>query len=110
MEQNNKKIGSKVFVPAVCIGLFTLLAAFFTKISPRVGMSVGVFVAVIILRIYLKSNTPSVFLKDCRRMMDVVGPLSMLPMLLAALGPYLQLQATLQLELLFMRLAWRYLP
>lgn len=79
-----------------------LLAAFFTKISPRVGMSVGVFVAVIILRIYSKSNTPSVFLKDCRRMMDVVGPLSMLPMLLAALGPYLQLQATLQLELLFM--------
>ena len=43
-------------------------------------------------------------------MMDVVGPLSMLPMLFAALGPYLQLQATLQLELLFMRLAWRYLP
>ena len=86
MEQNNKKIGAKVFIPAVCIGLFALLAAFFTKISPLVGMSVGVFVAVIILRIYSKSNTPSVFLKDCRRMMDVVGPLSMLPMLLAALG------------------------
>lgn len=86
MEQNNKKIGAKVFVPAVCIGLFALLAAFFTKISPLVGMSVGVFVAMIILRIYSKSNTPSVFLKDCRRMMDVVGPLSMLPMLLAALG------------------------
>ena len=49
-------------------------------------MSVGVFVAVIILRIYSKSNTPSVFLKDCRRMMDVVGPLSMLPMLFSALG------------------------
>lgn len=86
MEQNNKKIGAKVFVPAVCIGLFALLAAFFTKISPLVGMSVGVFVAMIILRIYSKSNTPNVFLKDCRRMMDVVGPLSMLPMLLAALG------------------------
>ena len=86
MEQNNKKIGTKVFVPAVCIGLFALLAAFFTKISPLVGMSVGVFVAIIILRVYSKDNTPSIFLKDCRRMMDVVGPLSMLPMLLAALG------------------------
>ena len=86
MEENNKKIGAKVFIPAVCIGLFALLAAFFTKISPLVGMTVGVFVAMIILRIYSKSNTPSVFLKDCRRMMDVVGPLSMLPMLLAALG------------------------
>ena len=37
MEQNNKKIGAKVFVPAVCIGLFALLAAFFTKISPLVA-------------------------------------------------------------------------
>ena len=52
-------------------------------------MSVGVFVAVIILRIYSKSNTPSVFLKDCRRMMDVVGPSSMLPMLLAPLRLYI---------------------
>ena len=73
-------------------------------------MSVGVFVAVIILRIYSKSNTPSVFLKDCRRMMDVVGPLSMLPMLLAALGPYLQLQATLQLGSSFMQSVWYSLP
>ena len=86
MERNNKKIGTKIFIPAICIGLFALLAAFFTKISPLVGMSVGVLVAMILLMVYSKENKPSIFMKDCRRMMDVVGPLSMLPMLLAALG------------------------
>lgn len=86
MERNNKKIGTKIFVPALCIGLFALLAAFFTKISPLVGMSFGVLIAIVLLMIYSKDNKPGVFMKDCRRMMDVVGPLSMLPMLLAALG------------------------
>ena len=49
-------------------------------------MGVGVFVAVIILMIYSRDNKPKIFLQDCRRMMDIVGPLSMLPTLLAALG------------------------
>ena len=49
-------------------------------------MSAGVFLAMIILRVFSKENTISVFMNDCRRMMDVVGPLSMLPLLLAALG------------------------
>ena len=53
-------------------------------------MGVGVFVAVIILMIYSRDNKPKIFLQDCRRMMDIVGPLSMLPTLLAALGPYLR--------------------
>lgn len=83
---NYKKTGFKIFVPAVCIGMFALLAAILTNISPLVGMGVGVFIAVIILMVYSKDNKPKVFLHDCRRMMDVVGPLSMLPTLLAALG------------------------
>ena len=86
IQKNNQKIGSKIFIPALCIGLVALLTAFCTKISPLVGMGAGVFLAMIILRIYSKENTISVFMKDCRRMMDVVGPLSMLPLLLAALG------------------------
>ena len=62
-------------------------AAFgFTSISPLVGMGVGVFVAVLILMVYSRENKPCIFLHDCRRMLDIVGPLSMLPTLLAALG------------------------
>lgn len=85
-EKNYHKIGMKVFIPALSIGVFALAAALFTSISPLVGMGVGVFAAVIILMIYSRDNKPKVFLQDCRRMMDIVGPLSMLPTLLAALG------------------------
>lgn len=85
-EKNYRKIGMKVFIPALSIGVFALAAALFTSISPLVGMGVGVFAAVIILMIYSRDSKPKVFLQDCRRMMDIVGPLSMLPTLLAALG------------------------
>ena len=85
-EKNYRKIGMKVFIPALSICVFALAAALFTSISPLVGMGVGVFAAVIILMIYSRDNKPKVFLQDCRRMMDIVGPLSMLPTLLAALG------------------------
>ena len=36
--------------------------------------------------VYSKSNKPIVFLDDAERMLSTVGPLSMLPMLLASLG------------------------
>ncbi|MEI3146999.1 MAG: DUF979 family protein [Merdibacter sp.] len=85
-QRNYRKVGMKVFVPALCIGVFALGFALFTSISPLVGMGVGVFVAVIILMVYSRENKPKVFLQDCRRMLDIVGPLSMLPTLLAALG------------------------
>jgi uncharacterized membrane protein len=86
MTRNYKKIGFKVFIPAVSIGAFALIAALFTKISPLFGMGVGVVVGIILLMIFSKDNKPSVFLNDGRRMLDIVGPLSMLPTLLAALG------------------------
>ena len=85
-EKNYRKIGMKVFIPALSIGVFALAAALFTSISPLVGMGVGVFVAVLILMGYSRENKPRIFLHDCRRMLDIVGPLSMLPTLLAALG------------------------
>ncbi len=86
MTKNYKKIGFKVFIPAVSIGAFALIAALFTTISPLFGMGVGVVVGIILLMIFSKDNKPSVFLNDGRRMLDIVGPLSMLPTLLAALG------------------------
>ncbi len=54
--KTTRRLAQKYLFQRVCIDLFTLLAAFFTKISPLVGMSVGVFVAVIILRIYSKNQ------------------------------------------------------
>ena len=86
MEGNFDKIGMKIFVPALSIGVLALIFALFTKISSLVGLTVGVVLGGILLMIYSRRNTPRVFLDDSRRMLDTVGPLSMLPILLAGLG------------------------
>ncbi|PKL24181.1 MAG: DUF979 domain-containing protein [Spirochaetae bacterium HGW-Spirochaetae-3] len=80
------KIGYKIFLPTLSMGTFAILFAVFTKISPLVGVGVGVIVAMIMLMFFSKENTPKVFFDDSKRLLDMVGPLSMLPMLLAALG------------------------
>lgn len=85
-EAQAKKIGYKIFVPTLMMGTMAIVFALFTKISPLVGVGVGVIIAAIILMIYSKDNKPKVFLDDAKRMLDIVGPLSMLPMLLASLG------------------------
>lgn len=82
-------IGMKIFIPALSIGVFAVGAALTTKtlgFSALNGVAIGVFVAAAFLMIFSKKNTPMVLLKDSERMLSTVGPLSMLPMLLACLG------------------------
>lgn len=86
MEAGYLSIGMKIFVPALCIGVFALAFALFTPISSLVGIGVGVLAAALILMAYSRKNKPRVFLDDARRMLDAVGPLSLLPILLAGLG------------------------
>lgn len=83
---NFEKIGMKVFAPALAIGLCALGFALFTDLGALVGVGVGVFVSAILLMVFSKANTPKVLLNDSERMLSTVGPLSMLPMLLASLG------------------------
>lgn len=80
------RIGMKIFIPALSLGFFALLFALFTDLGALVGIGVGIAVAIILLMIYSKDNKPQTFLKDCERLLSIVGPLSMLPMLLASLG------------------------
>ena len=86
MEGNFKKIGMKIFAPSLAIGVFALIFALFTKISSLVGLTFGVVVGGILLMVFSRDNNLKVFMSDCRRMLDTVGPLSMLPTLLAGLG------------------------
>ena len=80
------KVGNKVFIPALCIGFVAILTALFTKLGALVGVGIGVVLAIIILMFLSKDNKPHVFLEDSFDMLATVGPLSMLPMLLASLG------------------------
>ncbi|MCL2006500.1 MAG: DUF979 domain-containing protein [Treponema sp.] len=84
-----QRIGMKIFIPAFSMGICAIIfAIFFTALANAalIGVSVGVVVAIILLIIYEKENTPNVFMKDSERFLSMVGPFSMLPMLLASLG------------------------
>ncbi|MGM9903425.1 membrane protein [Enterococcus sp. 10A9_DIV0425] len=86
MEKMSDKLGLKIFIPALSIGVFAILFALFTDLGALVGVGVGVFVAMLILMFFSRDNHPTTFLDDAAEMLGTVGPLSMLPMLLASLG------------------------
>lgn len=82
-----RKIGMKIFFPAICVGLFSLLLAFFSNLSSMVAVTAGVIVSMIILIAYNPGeNKPQVFLKESERFLSIMGPLCMLPQLLGCLG------------------------
>ena len=76
----------KIFLPALAIGFFAILFAIFTKLGALVGVGAGIFAAILLLMVYSSNNKPLTFLNDSERLLSTVGPLSMLPMLLASLG------------------------
>ena len=86
-EQQFKKIGMKIFVPAFSVAVCSLFFALFSNMSSMVAITVGVIVAMILLMAFdAKQNKPAVFLKDSERFLGITGPLSMLPQLLGCLG------------------------
>ena len=86
-EQQFKKIGMKIFVPAFSVAVCSLFFALFSNMSSMVAITVGVIVAMVLLRAFdAKQNKPAVFLNDSERFLGITGPLSMLPQLLGCLG------------------------
>lgn len=80
------KFGMKIFIPALSIGIFAVVFAVFTNLGALVGLGVGVLVSMFILMLFSRDNTPKVFMRDSERLLSTVGPLSVLPQLLASLG------------------------
>ncbi len=86
-EQQFKKIGMKIFIPAFSVAVCSLFFALFSNMSSMIAITIGVFVAMILLIAYdSKQNKPAVFLNDSERFLGITGPLSMLPQLLGCLG------------------------
>ena len=84
-----EKIGMKIFAPTLSIGVMAVICAITGMgigLSALNGVAIGVLVSIILLMIMNKENKTSTFLNDSERMLSTVGPLSMLPMLLACLG------------------------
>ena len=86
-EQQFKKIGMKILVPAFSEAECSLFFALFSNMSSMVAITVGVIVAMVLLMAFdTKQNKPAVFLNDSERFLGITGPLSMLPQLLGCLG------------------------
>ena len=84
-EQQFKKIGMKIFVPAFSVAVCSLFFALFSNMSSMVAITV--IVAMVLLMAFdAKQNKPAVFLNDSERFLGITGPLSMLPQLLGCLG------------------------
>ncbi|MBQ6929653.1 MAG: DUF979 domain-containing protein [Oscillospiraceae bacterium] len=80
-----ERIGMKIFIPALSIGLFSLVFALIGW-NALVGTGFGVLVAMVLLFSFDRANRPKVFFDDASRFLSIVGPTSMLPPLLAVLG------------------------
>lgn len=85
-EKMSNKFGYTIFIPTLSIGLSALAFALFTKLGALVGVGFGVILAIVLLLLMNHDNKPKTFLNDFERMISLIGPLSMLPMLLASLG------------------------
>ena len=87
VDKMSEKIGMKIFAPALAIGISAIIfAVFLPDLGAIVGVGAGIIVSIVILMLLSRENKPAVFLRDSERLLSIVGPLSMLPMLLASLG------------------------
>lgn len=86
MKKMSDEIGAKIFIPALTIGGVSILIAILTNLGALVGVGIGVVLSILIMMMFSEDNRPATFFKDGVDMLGTVGPLSMLPMLLASLG------------------------
>lgn len=81
-----KKLGNKIFVPALTIGIVAFLVAqFIPSLGGLIGLGLGAIIATIIA-LSLTKTEPSNIGYDGSRLLQQVGSASILPQLLTALG------------------------
>lgn len=83
----SEKIGGLIFLPAVLLALLTLIVA--QVWSKQLGSLIALGIATIIsavVALMITKGTPKEMMDDGRRLLEAVGPVNILPQLLAALG------------------------
>lgn len=88
-EEQAQKIGGKIFIPSLSLAIVAFVFAQFTaklsKVSGQVAIGVSAVAGLIAVLAITKAK-PSYIAKDGDRLLRQVGPSSILPQLLAALG------------------------
>lgn len=86
-EAQYRKIGMKIFIPAFCVAIFSLVFALFSNISSMIAITLGVAVGILtLISLNPSENPPRTFLQETERFLSIMGPLSILPQLLGCLG------------------------
>ena len=81
----SEKIGNKIFIPALSIGVVAFSVAQFTNLGGLVGLGFGALVSLILTIMTTKEN-PKYISYDSSRILEQMGPNVILPQLLGALG------------------------
>lgn len=79
------KLKNKIFIPSISIAVFALVIAQFTKFSGTVAIGISAIASLFITLLVTKA-TPKNIIEDGNRLLQSVGPTSVLPQLLASLG------------------------
>ncbi|MGY0394381.1 DUF979 domain-containing protein [Fusobacterium sp. SYSU M8D902] len=80
-----KKIGNKIFIPALSIGVIAFSIAQFTTLGGIIGLGIGAIISLILTIIFTKEKVTNIPY-DSARMLQQMGPSVILPQLLGALG------------------------
>jgi uncharacterized membrane protein len=81
------RIGYKIFIPPLCLALVAVLVASFLSPAISANNAIGIAAVAALLVVFIITRTPAEnTVKDGSRLMDNVGPVGILPQLLAALG------------------------
>lgn len=80
-----EKVGNKIFIPALSIGVVAFSVAQFTKLGGLVGLGVGALVSLLLTMLVTKESVKNIPY-DSSRMLQQMGASVILPQLLGALG------------------------
>jgi uncharacterized membrane protein len=83
--KNADKLGYKVFIPALTLAFAAVIAATFLPFGASNAIGISAVVALVFTYLFTKAPAKSA-ITDGTRLMDNVGPVGILPQLLAALG------------------------
>lgn len=82
---NADKLGNMVFIPALCLAIAAVLAATFLPFGANNAIGISAITALLVAFLITKAPANKAVV-DGTRLMDNVGPVGILPQLLAALG------------------------
>ena len=84
-KEKSEKLNNFIFIPALSIGIATLLFAKFTKFGGLISLGLGAILSLIITIIVTKEK-PKYITYESSRLLQQIGPNLILPQLLASLG------------------------